>query len=359
MSVSLQLSLHPRTAIVNRSKLRALLVLACAALCAGLLAACGETDERAASSASSVLEQTLAATSDLDSGRLSGRLRLEPDGLLALGGPIVLTATGPFAAPAAAAGAGPGPGPRFDIALGGAIAGSSLRARASSTGKRAYLRLGDRDYALGGYGSHAHGRRAKARGALGARGLNPVAWVKDPEEHGGAIIDGVETTHVTGDLDVARLLADVAKLLDGGRGGDGLLTPTLRKQIAGAVKTAKVEIWTGVSDRILRRLTAVVDFTFKDASQSPITGLDGGRIDLRLRLDDVDKTTFEVATPQHARPLSALIGDADLGALLSGFGRSLGPRASGGDGGEALLHCIAQAGGDAAKAVRCASRVAP
>jgi hypothetical protein len=355
MSVSLQLSLHPRTAIVNRSKLRALLVLACAALCAGLLAACGETDERAASSASSVLEQTLAATSDLDSGRLTGRLRLEPDGLLALGGPIVLTATGPFAAPAAGAGAGP----RFDIALGGAIAGTALRARASSTGKRAYLRLGDRDYALGGYGSHAHGRRAKARGALGALGLNPVAWVKDSEERGGAIIDGVETTRVTGDLDVARLLADVAKLLDGGRGRDGLLTPTLRKQIAGAVKTAKVEIWTGVSDRILRRLTAVVDFTFKDAAQSPITGLDGGRIDLRLRLDDVDKTTFEVATPQHARPLSALIGDADLGALLSGLGRSLGPRASGGDGGEALLRCIAQAGGDAAKAVRCASRVAP
>jgi hypothetical protein len=334
---------------VNSSKPRALLILACAALCAGLLAACGETDERAGSSASSVLDETLAATSNLDSGRLAGRLRLEPDGMLSLGGPIVLTASGPFAAPAA------GAGPRFDIALAAAIAGGSVRARASSTGKRAYLRLGGRDYALGGSGSRAHKRSSKSHDALGSLGLNPVAWVKDPEEHGGAIIDGVETTRITGDLDVARLLADVAKLLDGGRGGDGLLTPNLRKQLTDAVKTAKVQIWTGVADRVLRQLTAVVDFTFKDGSQKPITGLDGGRIDLRLRLTDVDKTTFEVATPKHARPLSALIGDGDLGALLL----RLAPRASGGDGGEALLRCISAAGGDSAKVVRCASRVAP
>ncbi|HEV7804370.1 MAG TPA: hypothetical protein VGO80_01010 [Solirubrobacteraceae bacterium] len=337
---------------MNRSKLRALLIVACVALCAGLLGACGETDERAASSASGVLDETLAATSALDSGRLTGRLRLEPDGLLSLGGPIVLTASGPFAAPAA------GAGPRFDIALGAAIAGGSVRARTSSTGEVAYLRLGGRDYALGGFGSHRHEREAKRRGGLGSLGLNPVAWIKDPQEHGGAIIDGVETTRITGDLDVARVLADVAKLLDGGR-GDGLLTPNLRKQLTDAVKTAKVEIWTGASDRILRQLTALVDFTFKDGSQTPITGLDGGRIDLRLRLDDVDATTFEVATPKHARPLSALIGDGGLGALLSGLGRSFGPRASGGDGGEALLRCVTAAGGDSAKVVRCASRVAP
>ena len=339
---------------MTSSKLRALLILACAALCAGLLAACGDSEEQAASAAPSVLQETLAATSKIDSGRLTGRLRLEPDGLLALGGPIVLSASGPFAAPAA------GAGPRFDIAVAATLGASPLRARASSTGKRAYLRLGGRDYVLGEYGSHASKRRSvKPRDALAALGLDPAAWVKDPQEHGGAMIGDVETVRITGDLDVARVLADVARLLDGG-GAGGLLTPKLRAQLADGVKTAKVEIWTGANDRILRQLTAFVDFTFKQGAQ-PIPGLDGGRINLRLRLDDVNTTTFHVATPKNARPLSSLFGDGDggLGALLSALGQGFAPRTSGGDAGQAFMRCVKAAGEDSAKVMACASKLTP
>jgi hypothetical protein len=356
MPVSLQLSLHPRTANVNLLKLRALLLLACAALCAGLLAACGDSDEQATSSASSVLDETLAATSELDSGRLSGRMRLEPDGMLSLGGPIVMSATGPFAAPAA------GAGPRFDIKLAAAIGGGAFRARARSTGKRAYLRLGDRDYALGGAddgASHAKQRGSATRGALAALGLNPASWVKDPRTDGSATIGGVRTTRIAGDLDVARLLADVSKLLDGGGAGGGLLTPKLREQLAGAVKTARVQLWSGAQDHILRQLTAFVDFRFADGSQKPIVGLDGGRINLRLRLDDVNATTFAVATPKNARPLSQLIGDSGLGGLLSGLGAGLGGAGGPGDGGAALMRCVTAAGGDSAAVMRCASKLAP
>ena len=350
MVSSLQLSLHSRTVTVNLPKLRVLLALTCTALGAGLLAACGETEDSASGGASNALNETLAATSKLDSGRLTGRMQLDPDGLISLGGPIVMSASGPFAGSAADA------GPRFDIKLAAAVGAGAFDARARSTGKRAYLRLGDRDYLLG---SHAKtGKRSTARGALGSLGLNPASWITDPQSKGTATIGGVQTVHLAGTLDVQLLLADVAKLLGGGP-GEGLLAPKLRAQIADAVKSSKVELWSGAQDRILRQLTAFVDFRFPQGSPTPITGLDGGRINLRLRLDDVNDTSFEVAAPKNARPLSQLIGDEGLGALLSGIGAGFGGAGGPGDGGAAFLRCITAAGGDSAKVMSCASKLSP
>ena len=341
---------------MNRSKLRALLLLTCAGLCTSVLAACGDAEQLAgAGSASSLLDETLAATSKLESGRLTGRMQLDPDGLISLGGPIVMSASGPFAAPSN------GAGPRFDMKLAAAIGGGSFDARARSTGKRAYLRLGGRDYALGRHdGARAKAKRSRARDGLAALGLDPASWIRNPKPNGSATIAGVPTTRIVGELDVRRLLADVAKLLGAGGGvGDGLLTPKLREQLASAVKSSKVELWTGAQDRILRQLTAFVDFTFPEGSQPPITGLDGGRINLRLRLDGVNDTTFEVPAPKNPRPLSQLIGDGGLDRLLSRVGASLGGAGGRGDGGAAFLRCITAAAGDSAKVMSCASKLAP
>jgi len=186
----------------------------------------------------------------------------------------------------------------------------------------------------------------------------PAAWIEDPQEKGSATIAGVDTIRIAGDLDVARLLADVAKLL-GASAGDGLLTPKLRAQLVDAVKSAKVELWTGARDRVVRKLTAAIDFTFADDAARPITGLDGGRIDLRLRLDDVNATAFEVAAPKNARPLSELIGDSGLDGLLSGIGKGFGSTAGGGDGGAAFLRCITAARGNSTEVMRCSSKLAP
>jgi len=336
---------------VNRPTLRPLLLLACVTLCAGPLAACGDSDRQAAGSGSSALDETLAATSKLHNGRVDGRLQLAPDGLLSLGGPIVLTVSGPFASPAA------GTGPRFDLRMSAAIGGGAFEARASSTGRRAFLRVDGDDYALGRHDSSA--TKKQRSGALASLGLNPAAWMKDPQAKGSATIDGVATDRISGELDVQRSLADIATLLDGDGAGEGLLTPKLRKQIVDAVTSAKVELWTGSRDRILRQLTAAIDFAFADGAERPITGLDGGRINLRLRLTGVDATTFDVATPKNARPLSQLVGDGGLGGLLSAIGGSFGGAAGPGDGGAAFLRCITAAGGKSAAVMRCASRLTP
>jgi hypothetical protein len=344
---------------VNLPTLRAALVLACAALSAGLLAGCGDADDAPARAATaSTLKQTVAATSKLDSARMTASFQLDPEGLLALGGPISLRASGPFHTGAK------GELPRLDLAVAGALARNNLAARAISTGKQAFLRVDGRDYRIDqdfidALRSHGSGAAAKkGHPGLASLGLDPSAWIANAQDKGTAAVGGAQTQRIAGTIDVRRLLDDVAKLLGGGAGSaDGLLTPKLRSQIAGAVTSTKVDVWTGTTDRILRQLVAVVDFAFKTGT-SPVSGLDGGRVTLRLRLDDVNATTVAPATPKNARPLSDLTGEGGLGALLSGLGAGVLGGTGGGDGGDAFLKCLSSASANTADIVECASKLA-
>jgi hypothetical protein len=287
--------------------------MACAAVPAGLLVACGTADDKPASAAAaSTLAQTFDATSSLHNAQLTASFQLEPEGMLALGGPIAFRGSGPVASGAT------GQLPRFDLAITGSIARMPLRARAISTGKRGFLTIDGRSYKLDKDVLHLLRSALGAGGAIATLGLDPQGWVKDPQASGRATIGGVETNHVSGTIDVGALLADVSKLLAGG-GLDGLLTPELRKQIEDAVTATKVDVWSGAHDKVLRQLAVVVDFAFKKGT-SPITGLDGGKMTLRVRLDRVNATTVDPVAPKHARPLSELLSRDGLGALLSGLG---------------------------------------
>ena len=294
---------------------RILPVLACLAVCGALLAACGDDGGDSSKAASADLEQALAATSKIDSGRVTASFKLEPDGLVSLGGPITLRASGPFAAPAA------GELPRMRLAIAASLAGRPFEATATSTGKRAFLRLGGRDYELGDelVKSLAEILGGARGGGFASLGLDPSAWIKDTQDKGAASIGGVDTTHVAGDVDPAKLLADLARLLDG-TGFGGLLTPTVRDQIAGAVRSAKVDVYSGVDDKILRQLDLAVDFKFDNGADSPLAGLDGGRFNMRLRLDDVNASTVKPAAPKNAQPLERLFSEGGLSSLLGGFG---------------------------------------
>ena len=334
-----------------RSTLRPLLATACVAVSGVVMGACGDADESA--SVSSALNESVAATSKIESGRLTASLDLEPDGLVALGGPIKLRASGPFAAPAA------GELPRAKLAIVASLGGQALDAGATSTGKRLFVTLDGRDYeagdelvtALREFFAGAKG------GGFASLGLDPGSWIENPSEEGEEAIGGVQTDHVSGTIDVQKLLADVAGVL-AGSGAGGVLTPKLQGEIAGAVKSSKVEIWSGAQDDILRQLTVAIDFAFKEGS-SPVQGLDGGRLKLRLRLDGVNATEVEVRAPKDARPLSKLFEDGGLSGLLGGLGAGGAKGAGAGDQGQAFLKCLRAAGENAAAIERCASKLGP
>jgi hypothetical protein len=202
----------------------------------------------------------------------------------------------------------------------------------------------------------------KAQPGLKALGIDPLRWISDPKEKGSERVAGVDTDRVGGKVNVARLLEDLDTLLTkagGAAGGDtgSLFSPTLRKQLSDAVDTATADIWSGASDRLLRQLAVKIKFTFKDGAASPIEGLEGGTINLRLRLDDVNTTTVRVRAPSGARPLARVTGGS-LSNFLDGVAAGLTSSSSGIPGG-AFLRCITGAGGSTTALVRCISKLAP
>ncbi|HVL31571.1 MAG TPA: hypothetical protein VM299_04995 [Solirubrobacteraceae bacterium] len=345
---------------MNRSPLRTLLAIACGLLCAVLLGACGGSGSDEKPSARETLQQTLdRSTRGIERGRLNATFRLDPEGLLKLGGPIGVRVSGPFAAPTRGSLA------RFDLGFLATLAGQRFSGAAISTGRRSFVRLDNRAYAIDDADvaklrRQARGAAADPRAALRSLGINPVRWITNPRRAGEAQVGGVDTERITGTVNVRQLLADVGALLEkAGGGGTSVLTPEMRNRIAGAVKSSKVDVWTGADDRLLRQIAVAVSFAFDQGEPSPIPGLDGGRISLRVRLDDVNGRPVRIAAPAGARPLPRLTGEGGLSRFVQGIAAGLTGGIGPGQPGAALLRCITQAGGSSVRVVDCVSKLAP
>src|SRR4051794_27999798 len=221
---------------MTRSTLRVILALACGLLCAGLLAACGGSNASSNTGAENTLKQTFGTSApSIKRGRVAATLRLDPEGLLKLGGPISVRLTGPFAAPSGRN------LPRFDLAFLATLAGQHFGGSAISTGTHGFLKLDRRTYAIDD-AQVAKLRRqlgtaaGKPQAALKALGIDPLRWITHPQRKGRERIAGVDTERIGGVVDVPRLLADLGTLLDKAGGtGASIFTPQLRTQIADAV----------------------------------------------------------------------------------------------------------------------------
>jgi hypothetical protein len=345
---------------MTRSTFRALLVVACCGLCALLVASCGGSDSKSDVAAKRTLQKTFGTSArSIERGRVAATLRLDPEGLLKLGGPISVRLSGPFTAPSRRG------LPRFDLAFLATLAGQHFHGSAISTGTKGFLKLDGRPYAIDdafvaklrkGLGTAA----AKPQTGLKALGVDPLRWIKDPKSKGQERIGGAETERIGGTVAVPLLLADLGKLLERAGGtGAGIFTPQLRAQIGDAVKSAKADVWTDAHTKLVRQLAVVVTFAFKDASQSPIPGLEGGRLSLRARLDDINGRPVRIAAPSGARPLAQLTGEGGLNTFIQGIGAGITGGVGPGAAGATLLRCVTRAGGASAEVVRCASKLAP
>lgn len=332
---------------------RLLLLIAGLALPTGLLGACGG-EEKPAQTPAEILAQTVRdSAAQIDDGRLALNFRLDPEGLLAVGGPVRLTLDGPFGA------ARPGELGRFDVDFVATLAEQPYSGSVRSTGSRVLVTLDDGTYEVGDAHVDRLRRRSPDRSGLAVTGLHPGRWISAPRSKGGERVAGVDTIRLGGKLHVERLLADLDGLLAkaGGSASEStLLTPRLRRQIAAAVQSSSVDIWTGASDRLLRQLAVKIVFFFEDGS-SPLQILRGGTINLRLRLDDVNRRAAPAsafaAPGGRARPLERLTGDSPAN-ILAGVGAGI----TGGRGRE-LFACLTAASGSSSRLVRCVSKLAP
>ena len=324
-----------------------LLALITVALAIGV-AACGGGGG-SGENARQVVQQTFAGKKRVDSGRLdlSMTANLSATGLAAtqLGNPIVIKMSGPFQS------RGTNKLPAMDLTLSASGSGSDFSAGAISTGDKGYVSFQGKPYTVPdsvfarfkrGFEQQQKQDSSTQSIDLKALGINPDSWLKNPKNEGDEDIGGATTTHVSSDVDLDALLNDLDSLL---KRADKLglsqqqlqqvprgLNSQTRKQLKDSIKHAKVDLWTGKDDKVLRRLKLDLAFVVPAALQGQLQGVKGGDVKLDLEVADVNKPQT-INPPANPRPWSELQQLLPQSTLGSGLGGSSGSGSSSGSGG--------------------------
>lgn len=371
--------------ITIRRPIAALLALVAVLALAGGLAACGGSSSSNAG-AQELLAQTFGPDKPVRSGKLDLGLNLDLKGVKNLGGPVVITLKGPFQS------AGKGKLPSFDFSATLAAAGQNLSAGAVSTGDKGFVRFQGKSYVLSdpifasfkqGYEKAQNQTTKKSSGtSLRALGIDPRRWLKDATKAGEEKVGGADTVHIKAAIDVPKFLDDVNTLLAradriGVAGSTGSkvpskLTDQQRQQIERAVKSARIDVWTGKDDTTLRKLAIVVDLDVPADARNKAGGLTTGRVSFNLAIAELNKDQT-ISAPAGARPLTELTAQFSslLGAATGSGGTSSGssgsgastpttstpaaPGATSGSAPKAYLDCLQKAGSDVAAVQKCAA----
>jgi hypothetical protein len=293
-----------------------------------------------------VLDQTFNGNKKVNSGRLQVQLTAAVQGVPTLSGPLTLKVGGPFEGLEEKI-KDTGQVPRANLAVGATAGGQTIKAGAVSTGSKLFVNFRGTDYVVpdrlfSQYKSRLEKAQAQSNSKqpdLESLGIHPRGWLDKPSDEGVEEVDGTKAIHVSSGVNVRTLLDDFDRLLKKVNTGQlGLnsqqrrqlpqgIPAATRKQIADAVKSAKLDLFTGKDDKILRRMEVVLDFEVPENLRQQANGLKSGKIDFVYQLADLNKAQT-ITEPKSAKPLSELqrqLSNAagSLGGASSGSGSSL------------------------------------
>jgi hypothetical protein len=361
--------------------IRPAVVVALVGVFAAVLVACGGSSD----DPNKLLKETFTGNHKVNSGKLNVSVDVSAQNVPNLSQPVKIALTGPFQSQ------GKGNLPKFDLNVTFSGGGQSFSAGAVSTSDKGYLRFQGQAYEVpantfnqfkqGFTQAQQRNQGNQNQSAFKRLGLNPLDWLKDPKVEGDQDVGGTSTKHITADVDVPKFVGDLQVLLRNakslGAGNTGQLPSSLtaaqQQQIQQAVKSAKVQVWTGSDDKILRKLQVTLG----------INGSGGrsGSLTFTLEIDDLNQSQT-INAPANAKPFTALtqqLQGLGLGGALGGAGAGTtgagstgagttggttstpstgGSSAGGSSAAQAKLQkyaqCLQAANGDAAKAQQCA-----
>jgi hypothetical protein len=372
------------------NRIRTLLIICALALpVPAAIAGCGG-DDSSEVDPQTVLDETFNNSTKISSGNLSLSLNGSVEG--SQSGSFEASLDGPFQADPDK----PGSIPELDLtgSLSGEAAGQSISFDGGLvvTENNAYVEYGGTAYEVGaqlfnrfkqaaaqsakqqsGKGEGLSFTEAFKRGceaSIKQQGGDPSAcdidfesWLADLNSEGTEDIEGTETDHVSGTVDVDAMLGDLIAL------GSSLpqaaaSTPSAEQiqQISDAISDASFDLYSATDDHTLRGLDfdlGIDPSQIPDAEDSGVESID---LSLSLRLGAVNEQQT-ISAPSGAKPLADLlrqfgIDPSSLGGL-TGAGLTA-PGGSAGWGGNAdaaqnYLDCVAAAGNDPAEINKCAS----
>jgi hypothetical protein len=222
------------------------------------------------------------------------------------------------------------PKSKFDMSFSGL--GSSLGFGFLSTGKEAFVELGDRAYRVPQSQldelKKQNAQQAQSFAGLAALGVNPRSWLATPTRRGTATVGGVETNHVSAAVDTTRLVDDFLALgRVSGQSGTRTLSTRDRRQLQQALKSATVDLYAAKSDGTLRKLSGQARIE-APAGSGDIRISGNGTLSFDMEFSDINKPQ-EISAPRHARPFdqfqtdfsSRLLGIAGAGGGTGGSSR--------------------------------------
>jgi hypothetical protein len=341
----------PRRSLGRLASLVLVLVLP-----AAFVAGCGGHDRSA--DARALLRQTLEESHRVDSGRVLIDLAIDQQAATG-GGPLNLQLSGPFERGAA------GELPKLDLSLRGHRPNKTIDAGLTSTGSQLFVRRDRQAYvlppALVAVVRQGYQRQSASGGGRPLLGRLGVAlrWLRDPRIVGDATVAGTPTTHVTSGVDVGALLDDLNRLASRVRslpvpaGSLPGLDAGRRKKLVDSVKSATVDVFSGKTDKTIRRFSVHLGIAIPPAQQGA-SGLRSLDVTLNIELAALNQPQ-SITAPANSKPISRLPGGAG-GALGLGGGTGFpGTGTAPVPSGQRYARCIAQAGSDVVRAQRCIS----
>lgn len=216
----------------------------------------------------------------------------------------------------------------------------------------------------------AYAQQAQSQGSSGSNassvfkrfGIDPATWLTNEKNEGTADVAGTSTIHISGDADVAKIVGDLAKVAESVPGAQAQgISPSQLGQVKNFVKTAHIDVYSGESDHLLRKLDATLAFTPPSSAQT--SGVSSVNLDFSLTLSDVNQPQT-ISAPQGAKPISQLaqqLGGLGLLGGLSGATGSTGsaPTSSGSASAQLQQYrkCVNQAGGNTAAINQCLQKL--
>lgn len=345
-----------------------------ASLCVVAIAACGSSGN--SGDARSLLRQTFSGSHSINSGNLDVSLTVNPSGSSTITGPITLSFGGPFAS----LGSGKLPKSNFTISI--SALGKTGSLAILSTGSAGYVTLSGTSYQLpattfqqleSSFSSLTSSSSGSGSGSLSKLGIDPLHWLTNPKVAGDETVAGARTTHIRAGINVQALLGDLNTFLGRasslGISGAGKLpssiSATTRERIASEVRQPRVDVWTGTSDKTLRKLAISLVLPVTGQLSSLLGGLSSAQVGLTMQYADLNKPQT-IVPPSSVAPYGQF--QAKLKSLLSAvsstIGSSLGTTGSAGSGSSSqssssalgkYSQCLQTAGNDITKAQECAS----
>jgi hypothetical protein len=304
-----------------------------ALLVGALVAGCGDDDDQAVTELLDKAFQTPIGSADVTLD-----IEVQLDGVDELQDPIEVKLTGPYES----GGDKQIPSVDWDITV--SAQNQSFNASVTSTGDRAFVGFQGTDYEVSQETvavlnqSLAAGAGKEDGRSLSDFGVNARDWVVDASDEGDEDVADVETTHVSGKLDVSHVLEDLNTIVQeaaklGGQVGQAAppeLTDEQKGQIEDVVEDPSFDAYVGKDDDVIHRLSADVDFDVPEDARDQAGGLEGGTVSFSIEFANVGSPQ-PISAPEDARPISeltqqlqGLLGGA-LGAPQTGGGGTAAP----------------------------------